>query len=88
MGRLDPDARDDIEQRFRFHPGTAVTGPKHDEVREKFRLIALWVLDDIPPSRERALALTALQEAMMWSNAAIAIHTEREPLLPNLLDRA
>lgn len=80
--------RDDIADRFRFHPGTAITGPKHDEVRRKLRTVALWVLDDVPDSRERALALTALQEAMMWCNAAIAIHTEPEPLQPGRRDEA
>lgn len=74
------DSPKEIFERFSFHPGTAVTGPKHDEVRAKMRVIALWVVDDIPASRERSLALTALQEAMMWCNAAIAIHTVEEPL--------
>jgi len=88
MGRRSTDERGDIESRFSFHPGTATTGPKHDEVRRKMRLLALWVLDDVPESRERSLALTALQEAMMWCNAAIAIHTEDEPLLPGRRDDA
>lgn len=80
------DERDEIYARFEFHPGTEVTGPKHDEVRKTLRTVALWVLDDIPASRERSLALTALQEAMMWCTAAIAIHTNREPLLEGLRD--
>jgi len=69
----------EISRRFAFHKGTEITGPKHDEVRTKLRILALWVLDNVPPSRERSLALTGLQEAMMWCNAAIAIHTEPEP---------
>lgn len=71
--------REEIAERFKFHPATDATGPKHEEVRNSLRMLALWVFDDIPPCRERSLALTALQEAMMWCNAAIAIHTEREP---------
>lgn len=80
--------REEIFARFEFHPGTRVTGPKHDEVRKTLRTVALWVLDEVPHSRERALALTALQEAMMWCNAAIAIHTVREPLLEGLRDES
>jgi hypothetical protein len=80
--------REDIVHRFSFHPSTAATGPKHDEVRLKHRGVALWVLANVPPSRERALAITALQEAMMWANAAVAIHTEREPLRLGLRDEA
>lgn len=80
--------REEIAERFSFHPGTKITGPKHDEVRAKLRGLALWVLDDIPDSRERSLALTALQEAMMWCNAAVAIHTEPEPLRSGQRDEA
>jgi len=80
--------REDIVHRFSFHPATVATGPKNDEVRLKYRGIALWVLANVPPSRERALAITALQEAMMWTNAAVAIHTELEPLRPPLRDEA
>ncbi len=87
MVLTDPE-RFDIDQRFRFHKGTDITAPKHDEVRDRLRKQALWVLDNIPRSRERSLAITALQEAMMWCNAAIAIHTEREPFTVGLRDEA
>lgn len=72
--------RRDVDGRFRFHPATPATGPKHDEIREKHRKLGLWLLANVPNSRERSLALTALQEAMMWANAAVAIHTKPEPL--------
>jgi hypothetical protein len=80
--------RADIRERFKFHPATPATGPKHDEVREKCRVLALWLAAALPPSRERSLALTSLQETMMWANAAIAIHTEPEPLPPGVRDEA
>lgn len=80
--------RAEVRERFRFHPGTAITGPKHDEVRARFGVLALWLLDDVPRSRERSLALTHLQESMMFANAAIAIHTEPEPLRPGQRDDA
>lgn len=80
--------RDEIARRFMFHGATPATGPKHDEVRQRLRTLALWLLDDLPPCRERSLALTKLQEAMMFANAAIAIHTEREPLREGMRDEA
>lgn len=80
--------RAEIRRRFAFHPATAATGPKHDEVRALHRELALWVLAAVPSSREREHALTALQESMMWCNAAVAIHTEPEPVLEHFLDRA
>jgi len=80
------DERTKIRDRFSFHPATAATGPKHDEVRKQCQELALWLIANVPPSRERSLALTAAQEVMMWSNAAVAIYTEPEPDGP--LDRA
>ena len=91
MGRSEPLealARKDVEERFRFHPATPTTGPKHEEVRDLHKTLALWVMHNIPSSRERALALTALQESMMWANAAIAIHTQPEPLPVGKRDEA
>lgn len=73
--------------RFRFHPATAITGPKHEEVRRKFRRLARILVDDLPPSVETEQALRSLQTAMMWANAAIAIHTEPE-IIPDQEDRA
>ena len=81
-------ARRDVNERFRFHPATPATGPKHEEIRERHRELALWVLANVPNGRERALALTALQEAMMWANAGVAIHTLPEPLGRDRRDEA
>lgn len=65
-------------QRFRFHPATSITGPKHEEIRLRFRLLAAMLIDDLPPSVEADQCLRSLQTAMMWANAAVAIHTEPE----------
>jgi hypothetical protein len=80
--------RDDVRGIFSFHPATPATGPKHAEVREQFRELAMWVLANVPRSRERSLTITALQEGMMWANAGVAIHTEPEPLRHGLRDEA
>lgn len=48
------------------------------EVREAFReFIADTVLELAPGSRERSLALTALEEAKYWVNQSIARHGVR-----------
>lgn len=65
----------DIENRFGYHPATPITGPVHDEIRSRFRATAHYLDGLLPPGRHKALALTALQEAMMWANAAIACDT-------------
>ena len=64
--------QDDILDRFRFHPATERTGPKHDEVRSLHEKLAKQLLAIVPSGRHQSLALTALQESMMWCNAAVA----------------
>ncbi|MGB1226095.1 MAG: DUF7681 family protein [Mycobacterium sp.] len=61
---------------LKFHPLTPGRGELHEQVRDAaIKFVA--VLDDIlPASREASLAFTAAQEALMWANAALAIHAE------------
>jgi hypothetical protein len=65
---------DEMRNRFGFHPANEITAPKHDSVRQEVLYTACLFADTLPDSREKSLALTALQEAAMWANAAIAIH--------------
>lgn len=62
----------EVLQRFDFHAATEVTGPQHTDIRALHKELAQEILNRVPDSRERALALTKLQESMMWCNAAIA----------------
>lgn len=65
--------RKEIEHRFGFHKGTDVTGPIHKEVRANFKEFVDHLVKLTPPGREQSLMLTALQEASMWANAAVAM---------------
>jgi hypothetical protein len=62
----------DLANRFKFHPATETTGPTHDNVRYHCFTMAEWLNDVLPEGREKSLAITKLEEVMMWSNAAIA----------------
>lgn len=75
LGELMPINISEVKNRFKFHPATPETGPKHDLVREKCLELAEFLIKNTPESREQSLALTSLQETMMWANAAIAIHS-------------
>lgn len=66
------DMRVRVANDFGFHPANDVTKPLHEAVRLRFRKLAEFILDTVPIGREQSLALTALQEAAMWSNAGIA----------------
>lgn len=68
---------EEVWNRFSFHPATEVTGPQHDQIRVLFGTLAQELLKFTPASREQSLALTSLQESMMWANAAIACNQEQ-----------
>ncbi|MFB7461703.1 hypothetical protein [Streptomyces sp. NPDC056188] len=65
--------RADIEHRFAFHAAT--TDEKrdaHGSVRQACRRLADHINETCPDGREKSLALTAIEEAMFWGNAALA----------------
>lgn len=64
---------EEIERRFTYHP------PKDDrqtarytDLREGAKQLARMIDAYCPESREKSLALTKLEEAVFWANAAIA----------------
>ena len=64
----------DVRHRFAFHPATtAEKKHEHEGVRDACLFLALYLNDRIPEGREKSLAITKLEEVMMWSNAAIAM---------------
>ncbi|UDM00091.1 DUF7681 family protein [Streptomyces longhuiensis] len=64
---------DDIANRFAFHPAaTPEKRTEHENVREDCRELAAEWNDRLPEGREKSLAITKLEEAMFWANAAIA----------------
>ena len=61
-----------LDERFKHHPPDEDRAALHDAMRDMGRSATLHVLQCAPDSRERALALTKIEEAVMWANAAIA----------------
>lgn len=57
---------------FTFHPSTPEQARRYEFLREKTKLLAFDFLRQCPESRELSLALTKLEEAVMFANAAIA----------------
>lgn len=77
--------QEDLTRRFDYYPATSETGPRHELVRAAACDFARRVLELVPEGREKALAVTKIEEAMMWANAGIA----RNPVNPaNSEDRS
>lgn len=67
-----------IENNFKYHAPTGNKGERHDLVRKSCKALAYQLESLCPTSRERSLAMTKLEEVMMWANAAIARHEYSE----------
>lgn len=63
----------DLQNRFQYHPPKdEQTKQSHEIVRQIMFDAAKAVNELCPEGREKSLAITKLEEAMMWANAAIA----------------
>lgn len=65
---------DELSRRFNYHPpATDEKVLAHQRVREACRVAAQEIVEVTgPPTREQSLAITSLEEAMFWANAALA----------------
>jgi hypothetical protein len=61
-----------IENIFTYHAPKQEQIVKYDSIRATAKAFAQVVDDQCPESREKSLAFTKLEEAVMWANAAIA----------------
>lgn len=64
--------RNELVWRFGYHPADPVTAQRHEAIRAAMLRAAYVVQELVEDRRERALAITKLEEAMMWANAGIA----------------
>ena len=63
----------EIETRFTYHePKGDWQMRRYEEIRKRAREFALYLSASCPECRELSLAITKLEEVVMWANAAIA----------------
>lgn len=64
---------------FTYHAPNDQTRLAYQAIRDGFKGMAAMVLMMVPPGREQALALTNIEQAVMWANAGIARQPGSEP---------
>jgi hypothetical protein len=65
----------DIQNRFGYHaPPDEETVKAYEDLRGIARNFCYDIDERCPECREKSLAITKLEEVIMWANAAIARH--------------
>jgi hypothetical protein len=74
-----------INNDFVYHAPFGDQVARYASLREAARELAIKIVNDTPISREQSLALTHLEEAVFYANAAIARNEKRQEPDPNTL---
>ncbi len=62
----------DIANRFTYHQPKSDQTTRYEMIRQHAHGLATLINNHAPDSREKSLAITHLEDAVMWANAAIA----------------
>ncbi|MCW5942914.1 MAG: hypothetical protein KIS66_11825 [Fimbriimonadaceae bacterium] len=62
----------DLDNRFVYHAPLPGQTERYRSLRDQAKSLAEAIVAGTPESREQSLALTNLEQAIMWANAAIA----------------
>lgn len=61
-----------LDNIFSYHAPKDDQPGRYEAIRAMGKEFAILIRECCPESRERSLAMTKLEEAVMWANAAIA----------------
>ena len=64
----------EVENNFTYHAPKKDQVVRYQEIRNMGKEFTYYLLNNCPSSRERSIAFTRIEEAIMWANAAIARH--------------
>lgn len=62
----------DLEKRFTYHAPKGDQTKRYETIRNTALRFADYIDLECPDSREKSLAITKLEEVVMWANASIA----------------
>jgi hypothetical protein len=61
-----------IENNFKYHSPKEGQPAIYQEIRDKAKELAVLINYRVPDGREQSIAITKLEESVMWANAGIA----------------
>ena len=75
-----------LDRVYTYHPPFGTQQERYIALRDAGKALARAISSLCPPSRETSVALTNVQQAVMWGNAAIAINEQApaEPVAPTV----
>ena len=62
----------DLQNRFTYHKPKEVDAQRFIDIRAQAYEFALYIVENVPDGREQSLAITHLEEVVMWANAGMA----------------
>jgi hypothetical protein len=68
-----------IDNTFKYHAPFGTQVQRYGDLRNEAKSLARTIQRACPESREKSLAITSLQQAVMWANASIAINESDKP---------
>lgn len=68
----DPKMEERLRNDHTYHRPHEGQPERYEAIRDKAHSLAHYLLTVTPPSREQSLALTKIEEAVFYANAAIA----------------
>jgi hypothetical protein len=69
---MDMDTARMLNNNFKYHKPAGTQNSRYEKIRDMAKDMAWFICEQCPPSRERSLAITNLEQAVMWANASIA----------------
>jgi len=72
MYQMTDQDKERLDNSFTYHPPKPDQIPRYEALRNQARDLAIAITELCPNSRERSVALTNLEQSVMWANKAIA----------------
>lgn len=67
--------RRELDNRFTHHKPNDLQIQVYKKIRETAKEFAIYLNEVCPEGREKSLAMTNLEQTVMWANAGIARHS-------------